>query len=191
MAGIDRPDFNNPSDVGTGIPKPDFGRPGSSRPDLSRPNAPVPERGLRGAGSPYLMSYQGVGIRFVAILIDSIILGIIIGILGFIFGASNNVSGMYPYYGLGWFNILSFIIYIGYYTILEGTSGQTIGKMITRIKVVREDGRPIDIGTALIRNILRVIDGLIFYIIGAILIWTSNKKQRLGDRVAKTVVVKV
>jgi|GEM_PF-1078764 len=191
MAGVDRPDFDNPSDIGAGVPRPDFGRPGASRPDLNRPGVPMPERGLRGAGSPYAMNYQGVGIRFVAILIDSIILGIIIGILGAIFGANNNVSGMYPYYGLGWFNILSFIIYILYYTLMEGSRGQTIGKMITKIKVVREDGRPIDIGTAFIRNILRIIDGLIFYIIGAILIWTSPKRQRLGDRIAKTVVVKV
>lgn len=193
MAGVDRPDFNNPSDAGTGVPRPDFDRPGAYRPDLNRPGAPVPERSLRGAGSPYAMNYQGVGIRFVAILIDSIILGIIIGIIGAIFGMGNNynVSGVYPYYGLGWYNILGFIIYIGYYTLLEGSRGQTIGKMVTRIKVVREDGRPIDMGAAFIRNILRVIDALIFYIIGAILIWTSPKKQRLGDRVAKTVVVKV
>ncbi len=36
--------------------------------------------------------------------------------------------------------LFSFIFYIGYYTYLEGSRGQTIGKMITRIKVVREDG---------------------------------------------------
>lgn len=193
MTGVDRPDFDNPSDLGTGVPSPDFNRPGAYRPDLNRPGAPGPERSLRGAGSPYVMKYEGVGIRFVAILIDSIILWIIIAILGAILGVGNNmnVNGMYPYYGLGWYSILGFIIYIGYYTLLEGSRGQTIGKMITRIKVVREDGRPIDMGTAFIRNILRVIDGLILYVIGALLIWTSPKKQRLGDRVAKTVVVKV
>lgn len=86
--------------------------------------------------------------------------------------------------------VFSFILYIGYYTYLEGSRGQTIGKMITRIKVVREDGMPIDMNQALTRNILRIIDGFIGYLIGAILIWRSDKKQRLGDRWAKTVVVK-
>jgi uncharacterized RDD family membrane protein YckC len=40
------------------------------------------------------------------------------------------------------------------------------------------------------RNILRVIDGFFAYLIGAILIWRSDKQQRLGDTIAKTVVVK-
>ena len=83
-----------------------------------------------------------------------------------------------------------FIFYIGYYTYLEGSRGQTIGKMITKIKVVREDGKPIDMNQAFTRNILRIVDGFIGYLIGAILIWRSDKKQRLGDRVAKTIVVK-
>jgi uncharacterized RDD family membrane protein YckC len=79
---------------------------------------------------------------------------------------------------------------MGYFALMEGSRGQTIGKMITKIKVVREDGRPIDMNQALVRNILRIIDGLFAYLIGAILIWRSDKKQRLGDSVAKTVVVK-
>jgi uncharacterized RDD family membrane protein YckC len=86
--------------------------------------------------------------------------------------------------------LLSFAFYIAYYTYLEGTRGQTIGKMITKIKVVREDGRPIDMEQAFKRNILRVIDGFVAYLIGAVLIWRSDKQQRLGDTVAKTVVVK-
>ena len=50
------------------------------------------------------------------------------------------------------FNIVFFLIYIGYYTYLEGTRGQTVGKMITKIKVVMEDGGEIDIRTAFIGN---------------------------------------
>lgn len=62
--------------------------------------------------------------------------------------------------------------------------------MVTKIKVVREDGMPIDMNLALTRNILRIIDGLFAYLIGAILIWRSHKKQRLGDSIARTIVVK-
>jgi uncharacterized RDD family membrane protein YckC len=135
---------------------------------------------------PIALEYQGIGIRFVSLLIDSIILGIIIGVLGSVTGIGVVGKGMIPW----WLGLIYFIIYIGYYTYLEGLQGQTIGKMITKIKVVREDGKPIDMNQAFTRNILRIIDGLIVYLVGAILIWRSNKKQRLGDSIAKTVVVK-
>lgn len=136
-------------------------------------------------GAPTIMDYQGVGIRFVSILIDSIILGIIDIVLGTILGVFRGPEG-----DIWWWWILSFIIFLAYYTYLEGTRGQTIGKMITRIKVVREDGGKIDMNQAFIRNILRIIDGLFVYLVGAVLIWRSDKKQRLGDRVGKTLVVK-
>lgn len=139
-----------------------------------------------GLANPVPLEYQGVGIRFVSILIDSIILGIINGIVGVALGVFSRRPGEVP---VDWW-LISFIIFIAYYTYLEGSKGQTIGKMITKIKVVQEDGRPIDMSQAFIRNILRIIDGLIAYLIGAILIWRSDKKQRLGDRIAKTVVVR-
>jgi uncharacterized RDD family membrane protein YckC len=135
--------------------------------------------------NPVHMEYQGIGIRFVSLLIDSIIISLIIGALGGILGVGT-MHGMGPWY----WGLLSFIFYIGYYTYLEGSRGQTIGKMVTKIKVVREDGKPIDMNQAFKRNILRIIDGFIFYLIGAILIWRSDKQQRLGDSVAKTVVIK-
>jgi uncharacterized RDD family membrane protein YckC len=139
---------------------------------------------------PDPMKYEGVGVRFVAILIDSIIIGIISWILALLFGFS--IMGLYmrpQIFFSGW-GVVSFIIYIAYFTYLEGTRGQTIGKMAMKIKVIREDGGSMDIETAFIRNILRVIDGLFAYLVGAIIIWTSHKRQRLGDIAAKTVVVK-
>jgi len=136
--------------------------------------------------NPEHMAYQGIGIRFVSLLIDGIIIGIIFGVLGTILGVGMMERGTAPW---SW-GLFYFIFYIGYYTYLEGSRGQTIGKMITKIKVVREDGKPIDMSQAFTRNILRIIDGIIGYLIGAILIWRSDKKQRLGDIVAKTIVVK-
>jgi uncharacterized RDD family membrane protein YckC len=66
--------------------------------------------------------------------------------------------------------------------------------MAVKIKVVSEaNGGPITYGAAFIRTILLYIDQIPYvipYLLGAILIWTSDKKQRLGDRVAHTVVVK-
>ncbi len=50
--------------------------------------------------------------------------------------------------------------------------------------------RPPPIEQALLRNILRIIDELLFYLVGFILIETQPNKKRLGDIVAKTIVVK-
>lgn len=138
--------------------------------------------------NPRAMEYQGILIRLVSLVIDSIILGIIALALVIVTGIQFVSSATSP---TPWtFNILFFLIYIGYYTYLEGTRGQTVGKMVTKIKVVREEGGEIDISTAFIRNILRIVDGLFVYLVGAILIWRSSKKQRLGDMIAKTVVVR-
>jgi uncharacterized RDD family membrane protein YckC len=67
-------------------------------------------------------------------------------------------------------------------------------KMAVKIKVLRgADFSPISHGAALVRSILLYIDVIPFvipYLLGAILIWISDKKQHLGDRVAHTVVVK-
>jgi uncharacterized RDD family membrane protein YckC len=133
---------------------------------------------------PVRMEYQGLGIRFVSLVIDSLIISAIFGALATILGFGMMRHGSWSV------GLLSFAFYIAYYTYLEGTRGQTIGKMITKIKVVRVDGKPIDMEQAFKRNILRVIDGFFLYLIGAILIWRSDKQQRLGDTVAKTVVIK-
>ncbi|NPV61037.1 MAG: RDD family protein [Methanotrichaceae archaeon] len=135
--------------------------------------------------APVILEYQGIGIRFVSLLIDSIVLGLLLGALGAILGVGR-ASGTAEW---GW-GLFYFLVYLAYFTYLEGSRGQTVGKMITKIKVVGENGGKIDMNQAFVRNILRIIDGLFVYLIGAILIWRSDKKQRLGDSIGKTVVVK-
>lgn len=140
--------------------------------------------------------YATLGERFFAVFIDMILLGIVTVVimvpLGIIALLGSAVSGS-PF---GWlFGIpqgLSFIIWVVYFTYFESTSGQTIGKRMMSIKVVDESGSSVDSGRILIRNVLRIIDWLPFlYIIGVILLSSSSGKQRLGDIVAKTLVVKV
>ncbi len=142
------------------------------------------------------MPYQGVAIRFVAFLIDAIILGFI-SLIVIALTASYNVNttaGELNIPGLGAGLILVLAIILLYYTLLLGYLGQTVGKMAVKIKGVNEaDGSPITYGAAFIRSILLLIDAIPYiipYLLGAILIWTSDRKQRLGDRVAHTVVVK-
>ena len=123
--------------------------------------------------------YVGVGTRFLAVLIDAIILGVIGGIIGFILRNSPAAAGS-----------VSGVIAIAYYIVLEATQGATLGKMALGLRVVKLDGSPISWSESIIRNLLRIIDGLFAYLVGAILIWTSPLKQRLGDRAAHTVVVR-
>ena len=89
--------------------------------------------------------------------------------------------------------LIDVIIAFLYFTLLEGRNGQTVGKMVVKIKVVRkEDNSSISYGEAATRTILRIIDLIPFiapYLLAAVLIWSSEDKQRLGDRVAHTVVV--
>ena len=125
------------------------------------------------------LEYVGVGRRFLAILIDTIILGVIGGILNAIFQNQTGLSG-------GITSILALV----YFIILEATQGATLGKMALGLRVVKMDGSPITWSESIIRNLLRIIDGLFIYLVGAIFVWTSPLKQRLGDRAAHTVVVR-
>ena len=78
-----------------------------------------------------------------------------------------------------------------YFPLFEATSGQTPGKKIMKVKVVKENGAPCDWGAALIRNFLRIFDVLpVAYLLGVLLIATNAKRQRIGDMVAKTLVIK-
>ncbi len=163
-------------------------------PAYQAPPYAAPEAGMR---------HEGVAIRFVAILIDAIILAIITGIITAPFNTPSSISVTNatgslmisttpnPLAAIG--GLISVVIDFVYFTWLQGARGQTVGKMAVKIKVVREDGSKIDYVDAAVRTILLLIDAIPYvipFLLGAILIWTSDRKQRLGDRAAHTVVVK-
>lgn len=135
------------------------------------------------------MEYQGIAVRFAGQLVDGVILGIVFFLLGF--GMTGSFS--FDLFGADAFTLLAawWLVSLLYFVILEGTKGATVGKMLLKIKVVQEDGKPCGMVPAFVRNLLRIVDALpVLYIIGMVLISRSDKKQRLGDRVAKTVVIK-
>ncbi len=86
--------------------------------------------------------------------------------------------------------IIFFLIMVTYFILLEGLVGQTIGKFITGIKVIKQDGTKPGIVASGLRNILRVIDSLpTLHLYGIYLILKSPDKTRFGDKKAKTVVI--
>jgi uncharacterized RDD family membrane protein YckC len=131
------------------------------------------------------MRYVGVGRRFLALLVDFIIS--LVWMVPFLDVQSS--SGYFHAELGGGGSVAWAAISLVYFTLMEGFFGATVGKFATGIRVVKADGTKADFGAALIRNILRIVDGLFLYLVGAVLVWTSPTKQRLGDRVAKTVVV--
>ena len=87
--------------------------------------------------------------------------------------------------------VFLFIIF-AYFILMEAYIGWTVGKIILRMRVTDGAGNKIGLSKSVIRNLLRVVDGLpAFNILGIILIVTSPKGQRFGDRIAKTYVTKV
>ena len=132
------------------------------------------------------MEAVGVGRRAVAVIIDGILLMIVGWALSMVMGGATSTG-----FNLGGAPALVFfLIAFAYFVVMEKTQGATLGKKLMGLKVVREDGAPLDWGTSVIRNILRLIDGFFFYLVGAIVVWVSKKKQRLGDMAAKTLVVR-
>jgi len=79
-------------------------------------------------------------------------------------------------------------LWFNYFAFCEWRWGQTIGKNATGIEVRAVDRSPrLTYGQASIRNLLRLID---FFVIGEVMIVTGSRKQRLGDKAAKTVVLR-
>lgn len=85
--------------------------------------------------------------------------------------------------------ILPFIGYVFYHAFCEGIHGATLGKLILKIHVLKEDRTPASIGAAFIRSLAFYVDGLFFGIVAAASMRSLELQQRLGDKWAKPVVV--
>ncbi len=132
------------------------------------------------------MQAVGVGRRAVAVIIDGIVLFIVFYAVALATG-NTNVEGFRM---TGAPALISFAIGFGYFIVMEATKGATLGKMAMGLKVVKQDGGAMDWQASIIRNLLRIIDGFAFYLVGAIVVWVSKSKQRLGDMAAHTLVVR-
>ena len=138
----------------------------------------------------------GIGSRFLAAIIDSLVIGAALLILGIIIGIITSrsefdgsaVGSLTAAIGA----ILSFLILWGYYIVFELVwNGQSPGKRAIGLRVVREGGQPITFISSAIRNLIRIVDFLpAFYGIGVIVMFVDRRARRLGDLAAGTLVVK-
>jgi uncharacterized RDD family membrane protein YckC len=131
------------------------------------------------------------GRRVLATIVDAILLGLLFTVLSMVFGTTSAEGGAVSA-SLGTLGTLIYLVLaFAYYTLMEGYLGQTVGKMLLGIKVVREGtGDVPGLGATAIRTVLRIIDGIFAYLIAFIVVLISGKNQRLGDMAAHTLVVR-
>jgi uncharacterized RDD family membrane protein YckC len=131
------------------------------------------------------------GRRVVASLIDGVVLGIVAAVIKSVFGTATTSSGFnFTRLSTGG-SFLLFVVVMLYYVLMEHYLGRTVGKLLTGVRVVDEaTGERPGFGSAIIRSLLRIIDGLFAYLVGFIIVVNSQRRRRLGDMAARTLVVR-
>src|SRR4051794_8395169 len=148
----------------------------------------------------------GIGSRFLAAATDSIIQIVLIILVAFAMavaggiGASSSTlreltgsgTDRFGVWLIALFLVAIFLLLWGYYAAFEmAWNGQTPGKRLTRLRVLRENGYPIGPIDALIRNLVRLVDFLpMAYGLGVVVMLVDKRSRRLGDLAAGTIVVK-
>lgn len=154
--------------------------------------------------------YAGFWLRFVAYLLDYIVIYIIqafvfipiLGVLGMSMAASAgfDFSSFNDEDMIGWIiamisaiiigAIIAFIIQVLYFSIMESSKYQaTFGKMALGLIVTDTDGKRLDLGKSLLRNLGKIVSAFIM-MIGYIMAGFTDKKQALHDMIAGALVVK-
>jgi uncharacterized RDD family membrane protein YckC len=130
----------------------------------------------------------GVGSRFVALLVDSLLQ--IIAFVGLVFLLMAVDAGGFT--GGAVLAIAGFALLFVYPVAFElGASGRTPGKRWSSLRVVCDDGSAITFRASALRNLVRLVDAIPgLYFVGAIAIFASRNNQRLGDLAAGTIVVR-
>jgi uncharacterized RDD family membrane protein YckC len=135
----------------------------------------------------------GVGSRFMAILLDSIIQTLLYLAVfwGTVLIASGPLGRLTERWAVALAIFAGFVIYWGYYALFESFwKGQTPGKKWAGIRVIKDSGRPITPFEAAARNLIRLVDFMpSFYAVGLVTMLLNQKHRRVGDYVAGTLVV--
>jgi uncharacterized RDD family membrane protein YckC len=157
---------------------------------------------------PLAFALASIGNRFLAVAIDHFIQYLSIFLIAWFFiwlsGSSIGETGSsadqileeMPKWTIAIMILILFLIFSGYFIFFEWLwDGQTPGKRLLKLRVIRNDGRPITLWEAIARNLLRVFDAapgffLPIYSVGLIVIFLSNRDQRVGDIFAGTVVIR-
>lgn len=147
---------------------------------------------------PLEMELAGLSIRFGALLLDmfALLVLLIVGslLIAFLVPDNNFQKAFILIYG--------FVVWFGYFILFESLwNGQTPGKRVFHLRVVRSGGYPVNFFSVATRNLIRVADFMPLVLAGGFFpvflclvagfsIFLSPHYQRLGDMVAGTLVIK-
>jgi uncharacterized RDD family membrane protein YckC len=142
------------------------------------------------------MPLAGIGSRFIALLIDTLIWGAGLVVLAIVLWAFQPAIQAFSNLSYQWavaiFTLTLFLLNWGYFTLFEAFwNGRTPGKRVARIRVIQRSGRAIGIFESMARNFIRYVDQIpFFYAVGVIAVFATAQHQRLGDLAAGTLVVR-
>lgn len=143
----------------------------------------------------------GLGSRFLAVLLDVLIVAavyLVVGLVVYITAVSGNTTpaettkpDTMAKWLIAGFIFINFVLNWGYYTLFETFwNGQTPGKRVMKIRVIKDSGRSITLFEAMARNLIRVVDALPgAYLVGVITMMCNRRNKRLGDYAAGTIVI--
>lgn len=133
--------------------------------------------------------YAGFGQRFVAYIVDAILVGLLSGVIGFVLGMIGGAAGLQTAMIGIIAQIVGIVIAVAYYAGLESSDKQaTLGKQMMGIKVTDLSGRRISFGQGVGRFFGKIVSALILFI-GFIMAAFTAKKQGLHDMMAGTLVM--
>lgn len=150
-----------------------------------------------------------IGKRIAASLVDGLILLVIFIIMGKLFGdnyktttivttetsttesanstTKREVETSSGFHLSGWPALGYMVCWFFIIPFMEGKTGQTVGKRVLGIRVIRQNGDPSSVGTSFVRHLFDCIDS--FFLAGLIVAMSNAKRARIGDLVASTYVV--
>jgi uncharacterized RDD family membrane protein YckC len=146
-------------------------------------------------------SYEiaGIGSRFLAAAIDRLIIlvlqgAILVGAFLLIQNSNTDLDTLETrllVWLIGFVVLIEFLVYWGFYIFFEMLwNGQSPGKRWTGLRVIHNNGDPINLPESVIRNLVRMIDMLpSFYGLGLVIMFIDSRSRRLGDLAAGTLVV--
>jgi serine/threonine protein kinase len=160
----------------------------SVQPLVKQRPAPVPAPVPTPAPAVAPFQFAGFGQRFIASLIDGIVLwiaGVLIGAIALVLASDSTYDSL-----TCCLQLLPTGLSFSYYTYFHAHSGQTPGKKAMRIKVVSSDGSPVSTGKSIVRTIGYWISTL-FFCLGFLWMLWDQDKQTWHDKMAGTYVIKV
>ncbi|MGB8983141.1 MAG: RDD family protein [Anaerolineales bacterium] len=137
----------------------------------------------------------GLGSRFVATLLDTILVfllqAVVVIVAALIINAFGALSDELSAWVIAIFGLIASLFYWGYYVFFEMLwNGQSPGKRWVGLRVIRSDGTPITLSESFIRNLVRMVDFLpAAYGVGIVTMFIDKQSRRLGDLAAGTLVV--